>query len=258
MKATLRNLCFGFLFLFAIASLLPQFHTSAADSIAVDVDQKVSAATVMVYIEYDAPYENRISWGTGFIVGNGLIMTNAHVVSDQTPKRIYVHNAYMPPTQAQIVSARYDSDGSGRLQASYYDVALLRFTPPSNVRLPALPFSLNARLNLDVFAYGYPGMGQPFAQSGFGNTSAPQVRQTVNGGYINDLIPANPTLIMHDALCMNGNSGGPLVNTRGEVVGMQTWSADPDANNIITSFAISSRGLVAFMQSAGVQPQIAQ
>ncbi len=79
----------------------------------------------------------------------------------------------------------------------------------------------------------------------------------VTGGKINGIIQANPYLLMHTALCKSGNSGGPLINARGEVVGMQTWSTDPDGVEGVLSFAIGSEGLAAFVQQAGIRPYIA-
>ncbi len=259
-KATLRCLCAG-LFLFILSVGIPMNYSLASDRIATSVDQKVSAATVMVFMEYDAPYENRSSWGTGFVIGDGLIMTNAHVVTDNMPKRIYVQNGMMPATEARVVSSRYDTADSemviGIPGASYYDVAILSFTPPAGVRLPSLPFSLNTMPSLDVFAYGYPNSNQGMRLSRYTGRSVPSARQTVNGGQVNEVIQSSPSLLMHDALCIEGNSGGPLVNERGEVVGMQTWSTSPDYDSIVTSFAIGSHGLLAFAQSVGARPAIA-
>lgn len=243
----------------AICALIASFSSLvAAEYIAKDVSQRVRAATVLVHIEYEKPFENQVSWGSGFVIGDGLIMTNAHVVSSSTPIRIYVHNEYLPVTEARVLNARYDPDGKGQQQSSYYDVALLTFATPPRVQLPILPFSMDVALNQDVFAFGYPNSLQPRNDFPQASGMVPRAPLMVSGGIINQVIRTSPFLLMHDALCQNGNSGGPLINSRGEVVGMQTWSTDPDQRNIVSSFAIDSRGLVAFTQASGYQPYIAE
>lgn len=240
---------------FVLLALLFPIASNAATTmpLAGDVMQRLRAATVMVHIEYEKPYENRVSWGTGFVVGDGIIMTNAHVIeADRLPSRIYVHNEFLPVTEARIVAQRLDPNSDGSISSSYYDVALLSISP--SVKLPVLPFSLNTRTNQDVFAFGFPGTNAP--QYRQGTRTAPQTPMVVSGGRVLQEIPATPSLVMHDAYAAQGNSGGPVVNARGEVVGMQTWSADPNEFNIVESFAIGSRGLAGFMQSHGFQPAV--
>ncbi len=230
---------------FVFALLVPFSLSHAAGNTSQDVNQRAKAATGMVRLEYQNPgSEHMTSWGTGFVIGDGVIMTNAHVIRDQEPTRIFVHNEYLPITEAQVVAAQYDPEGAG-----YYDVAVLRFTPPSGVRLPALPFSMRVNPQESVFAFGYPG---PLRAG-----SVTQIPMVVTGGMINKIIRATPDLVMHDALCKSGNSGGPLINARGEVVGMQTWSTDPDGVEGVLSFAIGSQGLAAFVQQAGIRPYVA-
>ncbi|MCC8191398.1 MAG: serine protease, partial [Planctomycetes bacterium] len=242
----------------------------AAEAMQRDAVQRLRAATVMVYIEYAEPYGDYLTWGTGFVVGNGLIMTNAHVVREQVPVRIFVTNEYLPPTEARVIASRYDTSGlidapagaagsplfSTRANSlflspasSNFDVALLAFAPPPGVHLPALSFSRDATPRQRVFAVGYPASEQTAwgANDHSGPDSARTAPPVITAGWVNQVIAGSPFLLMHDALCKTGNSGGPIVNARGEVLGMQTWSAQPDHRNVVVSFAISGRDLVAFL-----------
>ena len=258
---TLRSIVRSVLSLsLCLVFLSPISSSFAAEYIASDVSQRVGAATVMVHVEYEDTRETQVSWGTGFIIGHGVIMTNAHVVSDRVPTRIYVHNAYLPVTEARVLAARYDTDGDGASHPNYFDVALLTYTPPANIQLPVLPFSLGASTNQDIFAFGFPGNESTHLEPQYQYVPGgpPRAPLSITGGTINQVIQANPALLMHDALCKTGNSGGPLINERGEVVGMQTWSADPDPRNVVLSFAIGSRGLVSFAQQAGYRPYIVE
>ncbi|MCC8166928.1 MAG: serine protease [Planctomycetes bacterium] len=258
MKTTPRRAWVGALsavaLLFALA--LP---ARAQEYISQDVAQRVAAATVMVHIEYDGPEAGHTSWGSGFVVGNGLIMTNAHVVKDQTPKRIYVHNQYLPVTPARVLAARYDPDGRGTAGSSYYDGALLAYTPPAGLQLPVLPFT-TPYPQQGVFAFGYPGQDRPaqFGSETSASGAALNPPLSITGGMVNSVLRSKPSLVKHDALCYFGNSGGPLVTARGEVVGMQTWSAEPDHRNVVDSFAIGSHGLADFMMQSGYQPYFAR
>ncbi len=234
---------------------------------------RVRAATVMVYIEYDEPLADNVSWGTGFIVGDGLVMTNAHVVSERVPKRVMVRNDYIPPTEATVVASRYDTNEFLTGEAAQYiastlindaninvvtltkkftnfDVALLRVQLPPG--LPVLGFTRDARANEPVYAVGFPGNGEPVV-SHDGRTAIPGAPQRVTAGRVNKVINRDPQLVMHDALAKSGNSGGPIVNARGEVVAMQTWSTDPDYRGVVTSFGLASRDLAAFAEANGLR-----
>lgn len=252
-------------------------NANAAQAISRDVAQNAAAATVMVSIHYGEPLEKNVSWGTGFIIGDGLVMTNAHVVSDRIPNKIIVHNAVLPPTEAFIFDARYDAnefqssavmeyiantlianagihDVALSRPSTSFDVALLSFAPPSGVRLPALAFSRDAAPDQPAYAIGYPGSDQPPEYpEGAGAFTPPSAPIVMTAGKIKQVINREPLLLMHDALCKTGNSGGPLVNSRGEVLGMQTWSTVPGGDTV-ASFAIGARDLAAFAEASGLRP----
>lgn len=241
-----------------VAGIVPRPGAAAEHMITRDAGRRVGAATVMVRLEYEKPHENKTSWGSGFVVGDGLIMTNAHVVSEDVPTRVHVHNEYLPESEARIIARRYDADEKGAPNSSYHDMALLAYTPPPDVRLPILPFSLGGAANQRVFAFGYPdSVRTRYDSAGYGGGVVPRTPLVITDGAINQIIAANPFLIMHSAVCKTGNSGGPLVNARGEVVGMQTWSAVPGQSNLVESFAIGSQGLVSFMRANGYRPYVA-
>lgn len=262
-----------------VALCVPFFTISAAESLSPQVAQRVRAATVMVSIEYDGPNAGDISWGTGFVIGNGLVLTNAHVVTEKVPRRIFLRNEFLPPTEARIVAARYDTNEfvnaevveyiattlleNARIDGVFlaksftnYDVALLAFTAPAGIQLPALSFSRDALPNQAVFAAGYPGAERPptgFSQYS-GQGRAPAVPLAFTAGRVNRVINRDPLLLAHNAYCKSGNSGGPIVNARGEVVAMQTWSAAPEADGTVTSFALGSRDLLGFLEANGQRP----
>jgi hypothetical protein len=213
----------------------------------------LEAATVWVVGED----EKRISQGSGFLVAAGFIATNAHVVGGlDKGADIYVLNDKLPATKAQVVAKAHDGDG-GR------DYALLRFTPPQGVDLPVLTFNLEARRMDRVSAWGYPAMVTQFddrtARLQEGDTrglKAPPVVYT--DGSINSIVSRNGRqALIHSAQIAGGNSGGPLVNSRGEIVGINTWGYQEEGEGAFLNAALPADDLGAFLSAQGVKPQIA-
>ena len=143
--------------------------------------------------------------GSGFIIrADGYIVTNQHVV--ERAKRITVRvEGLGTPLPAQLVG-----------QDRHSDIALLKVV--HSRPLPVLPVGSSDNLTIGawVVAIGNPfGLSQVATKgivSGLGRT-------------VGDLLQAdNPTFdfIQTDASIDRGNSGGPLLNLRGEVVGINT------------------------------------
>ena len=137
--------------------------------------------------------------GSGFVVNaeKGYVFTNAHVA--QGPFESIAHVVHF-------------SDGSTRVGKVVYfshshDVAVLKI-PVVNIFLTALPLALSAQLGEQVVALGFP---------------LDSVNMTVTTGVVSAFQVRNRTQVIQTDSALNpGNSGGPLLNTRGEVVGMNT------------------------------------
>jgi S1-C subfamily serine protease len=149
--------------------------------------------------------------GSGFVVNDrGEIATNAHVVTDgegraiRTAKEVYVAFADGNEVSAKIVG--FDPNA---------DVALLRIDP-SGLTLRPLPLGTAAdlRVGSPVAAIGSP-FGEPQSLS-VGVVSAVDRSITSLTGF--EIAGA----IQTDAAINHGNSGGPLVNARGEVLGINS------------------------------------
>ena len=163
--------------------------------------------------------------GSGFVVDlQGLIFTNAHVLDGSGGMYVVFHDG------KGAIPTVVASDGA-------QDVALLKVDVA--VRLAALPLGRNTREGEEVLAFGFPlGIdGDMTATKGI--VSA--LRRS--GG---------TTLVQTDAALNPGNSGGPLVNVRGQVVGMNTsvlrGIGDDPAEGI--GFAIGAEALSEFLRSA--------
>ena len=133
--------------------------------------------------------------GSGFVVdSDGYILTNEHVISGQPILTIVFDNGAR--RTAHVIA----SD-------AYLDIALLKVEAAG--QLTVLPFAAEVRTGQEVIALGYPlNLGETM---------------TITKGIISALRTAEGVrYIQTDAAINFGNSGGPLLNRNGEVVGMNT------------------------------------
>ena len=213
----------------------------------------MEAATVWIVAEDD----DRITSGTGFLVGDGRIATNAHVFNTLGKNRVvYVLNERIPARKARIVSMVYD-------RRTGKDFALLSFDPPKNAGLPVLAFNLDAKRMDRVSAWGYPTMITRFDAStealSKGDTSSLSPAPVVfTEGAVNAIVRSRSgNAILHSAQIAGGNSGGPLINSRGEVVGVNTWGYTEEGEGAFVNAALPANELAVFLRANGVEPKLA-
>ena len=157
------------------------------------------------------------SLGSGFIVHPaGYVVTNAHVVSRAT--KITVTLADNSKYPARVISADPD-----------HDLAVLKIEPPKGASLPHLPFGRSDDLMVGetVLAVGNP--------MGLSNTVSAGIVSALDRELEFAQGVKYTGLIQTDAPINPGSSGGPLLNVRGELIGINT-AIRADAQNI--GFAI--------------------
>jgi len=158
--------------------------------------------------------------GSGFAIdASGLIATNRHVVENSIS--IFVGTANGSRYRARLVG-----------MASKADIALLRIDP--GVHLPALTFGDSDKLRAGDTVIA---IGSPF---GFDNTVTAGVVSNLNRDIMESPFD---DYIQTDAAINHGNSGGPLFNMAGEVVGMNSVLFAPGAGSVGVGFAIPSNDL---------------
>ena len=154
--------------------------------------------------------------GSGFIVSpDGYIVTNNHVVKDADSIMIELFSG--KKLEASVIGVDPSTD-----------IALLKVS--SATQLPYVPLGDSEKMKVGdwVLAMGNP-LGQGFSISA-GIVSA---EGRALGGQFDDYIQT-------DAAINKGNSGGPLFNMDGEVVGVNTAILSPDGGSIGIGFAMSS------------------
>lgn len=147
--------------------------------------------------------------GTGVVIDDtGTILTNLHVAG--AAKKLKVIFADGTESDARIIGARPDSD-----------LAIIQpMILPDDLQPATLASSAGLRPGDEVVAVGFPfGIG-PSASAGV-VSGLGRVMQAEDGR------PALENLIQFDAAANPGNSGGPLVNANGEVVGIVTAILNP-------------------------------
>jgi S1-C subfamily serine protease len=164
------------------------------------------------------------SVGTGFIISAaGEVVTNAHVVEGATDVRVRVFGE-REPRSAQII---------GRDPGN--DLAVIRVDDPSGLVPVQFSAAGSTTVGEDVVAIGFALDldGGPSVTRGI--VSGLDRTLETNDGALNDLIQT-------DAAISSGNSGGPLVNSAGEVVGINTAVArsGPEIAATNIGFAISA------------------
>jgi S1-C subfamily serine protease len=171
--------------------------------------------------------------GSGFVISKaGRIVTNAHVISTlvrgalHRAGNVYVQFADGNEVPARIVGADPNSD-----------IALLQINP-AGLPLRALPLGSSASL-----AVGAPvaALGSPFGEAGsmsVGVISATnRAIQSLNGTTAQNTFSI-PGAIQTDAAINHGNSGGPLVNADGAVIGINTQIASSTGGGEGVGFAV--------------------
>ena len=163
---------------------------------------------------------HRFGAGSGIVWdANGLILTNNHVVGRHTP----------------VVLLQDDREYESKLIARDPDVDLAILSIETTNLTPLKPAAVSPRVGEMVFAFGHP-WGQ---------------RNTVTRGIVSALVSAQNRrgdklpIVRSDAPLAPGNSGGPLVNAYGEVIGINAMIVGGDQ-----SVSIASSVAVDFVNKA--------
>ncbi|WP_333023076.1 DegQ family serine endoprotease [Wolbachia endosymbiont of Pentidionis agamae] len=180
------------------------------------------------FFMYRSPNVNKeiISLGSGFIIDkNGIIVTNYHVIKNA--KEITVTTSDNSFYKAKILG-----------QDVKTDLAVLKIYTDKPLSYVKLGDSDKAKVGDTVIA-----IGNPFGLGGSVSTGIISARsRDISIGTIGEFIQT-------DAAINKGNSGGPLFNTSGEVIGINTaiFSPSESGGNVGIGFAIPSTSVVGII-----------
>lgn len=193
------------------SALLIAFPCLAEERALEDVIEDVNVAVLNVSVNTNSGEQ---ALGAGFVIGaEGYAVTNSHVVEDA--KSITVSTIYGDDYEADLIGADKTTD-----------VALIKIKHPKGLEAVHFADSDNVRVGNAVFAIGNPyGLGNSVST---GIISAKE-RDIEKGPYDN--------FLQTDASINQGNSGGPLFDMNGEVVGMSTAIFSLQGENMGIGFA---------------------
>lgn len=159
------------------------------------------------------------SLGSGVIIDadKGLVITNNHVIKDADQIRVTLHDDQT--LQAKVLGVDEKTD-----------LAVLQ-VDMKKTKLAAAPFG-----NSDVMRVGdwIVAIGNPFGLGGTVTTGIISARaRDINSGPYDDYIQT-------DASINRGNSGGPMFNLKGEIIGINTAIFSPSGGSVGIGFAIPS------------------
>ncbi|XP_034005488.1 serine protease HTRA3 [Trematomus bernacchii] len=200
-----------------------------------DVVEKIAPAVVHIELFLRHPLFGRnipLSSGSGFLMSeNGLIISNAHVVSSTTPVSGQQHLKVQMQNGDVYEANIKDIDKKS-------DIATIKIN--SQNKLPVLLLGHSADLRPGEFVVA---IGSPFALQNTVTTGIVSTAQ--RDGKELGLRDSDMDYIQTDAIINYGNSGGPLVNLDGEVIGINTLKV---AAGI--SFAIPSDRITRFLNES--------
>ncbi|MBK9430907.1 S1C family serine protease [Sphingorhabdus sp.] len=203
-----------------------------------------SRSVVRVAVFASEGGETPIGHGSGIVVSSNRIVTNFHVVDEEeyeTPIRIVI-----VPSEGQKV---YDAEIVDLSPGN--DLALIQLMNGAKLT-PGSIFSGQVGDGMDVFAIGYPG-GVEVAQGlAIEDMLRPQVPVKTRGNISAGRSAKDFETLLHTAPIGSGNSGGPLVDSCGRVVGINSFGTVANGNDAEFFFAISTRELTAFLRKNGV------
>ena len=162
------------------------------------------------------------SLGSGFIIdASGLVVTNNHVIADSDEITVILNDS--TNLKAEIVG-----------RDTKTDLALLRVK--SDKPLKAVKFGDSDKLRLGEWVIA---IGNPFSLGGTVTAGIVSARnRDINSGPYDNYIQT-------DAAINRGNSGGPLFNLDGQVIGVNTAIISPSGGSIGIGFAVPSKTVVA-------------
>jgi serine protease Do len=233
----------------ALAALLLLVLPSAVRPDPADIAAAARGVVRVVIMGTDGDTVFPVSHGSGFAVSPTRIVTNAHVIREAREDDS-LRIAIVPPDGDSADYARIVAVSEAK------DLAVLETT--GKLRLPPLTLAGGAAGDgEEVTAVGYP-MNVDRAQGlDIADLFRPQP-PVKSRGFLSGSRPSRDIdTLLHTAAIARGNSGGPLLDPCGRVVGVNSFGTVSDeGGDAEFSFAVSRKELAPFLRGAGVQPPV--
>jgi S1-C subfamily serine protease len=240
----------------AVPPAIPQRQGEAPRPFNGSLAQLLEHATVMIA----SAGPSGIGHGSGFFIAGDTILTNAHVVQQADPNQIFVMSRAMGrAVKAQLVSMTRGA-GGGPVEPGMPDFALLKL-PEAVAGAQPLALTPTADKLLDVVAAGYPAsvvqVEQGMQELQQGRLGTPPELVLTRGSISTIQRLENGLVVMpHSADISPGNSGGPLVDTCGRVVGINTFVSYATQVADRVKYAQKTESLLPWLQQQNIQAAV--
>lgn len=184
-----------------------------------------------------------VGHGSGFAVAPDKVLTNAHVVELTREEKNLVIGV-IPSEGRKSYGGRVIAFSPGN------DLALIQLEEGS---LPVSTFYAGAVSDgQHVTAIGYPGTVDRAQGLGLRQMVEPLGTVKTSGNVSSGRSSQAFDTVLHTAPLAAGNSGGPLVDDCGRVLGVNSFGSVSDGNDAEFGFAVSFREVASFLRQAGV------
>ncbi len=246
-SAALRNIAMMRVILLLFAAIASFALPASAAADPADIAAASRGVVRVVLVARDGEQVFYVGHGSGVAIAPNLILTNAHVVE---PAR----------GDASIVIGVVPSEG-----AKSYGAQVIAYSPGNDLAL--LRLANGARVTPDAIYTGPPGDGMDVTAIGYPSTVdkaqglqvadiiRPQAPVKTRGSVSGGRSARQFDTILHTAPLGAGNSGGPLVDACGRVIGINSFGSVSGGNDAEFFFAVSAREITAFLRKAGVKFQ---
>jgi len=192
----------------------------------IEIYEKILPSIVSI----EADIDKGISGGTGLVItSDGVILTSSHVVYGAKNIEVMTHSGKNYKARLIALTKSTGSKNSAKNQ----DLALIKIKTSENLPLAKFANSDDIKVGQRVLTIGCP----------FG------FKDTLTTGIVSR-IDYERNKIQTDAAINPGCSGGPLLNLKGEVIGINQSIYNPDNNrsNIGIGFAVPSKSVMNFLE----------
>ncbi|HWJ70127.1 MAG TPA: serine protease [Sphingobium sp.] len=230
-----------------LCALLPALFSPPARADAQDIAAASRSVVRVALVATDGNNAYFVGHGSGVVIAPGRVLTNAHVVE-------------LTRTEPNIVIGIIPSEGT-----KSYGGKVIAYSPGNDLALiavegaaalPVATFLAGAPDDGDhVTAIGYPGAVDRAQGMNLADIVSPMSAVRTSGTVSAGRASKQFDTILHTAPLAAGNSGGPLVDDCGRVIGINSFGSLSDGSDAEYGFAVSDREVAAFLRQAGVQIQ---
>ena len=239
-------MCFLLRVLIALATLAAAPLASAEPA---DIAAASRGVVRVVLVSKDGESVQYVGHGSGFAVSPRLVVTNAHVVAEARD------------ADTMLIGVVPSEGTSGYLAkvvaySPRNDLALLQLIDKGAIPALAL-FPGAVEDGAEVYAVGYPGNVDLAQGLSLAEIVEPQSAVKTRGYVSAGRSSRQFETLLHTAPVGSGNSGGPLLDSCGRVIGVNSFGTLSEGADSEFYFAVSLREVAGFLREAGVRPRIA-